>query len=163
MSDEVDNGQMKKEWFRVPTVVQQIETPRSTDPIMRPCADREEKRVTHGATTTGKESRRSLTSNPNQRSLPGADRPGPLDLDVVEANEERVDAFQTTPSSAARISESNRFERNFFAQRATVPNVAIRSGVFICPWWRQHPISADLLRQCLKGELEHDNLSTRPH
>lgn len=113
MSDEVDNGQMKKEWFRVPTVVQQIETPRSTDPIMRPCADREEKRVTHGATTTGKESRRSLTSNPNQRSLPGADRPGPLDLDVVEANEERVDAFQTTPSSAARISESNRFERNF--------------------------------------------------
>lgn len=51
----------------------------------------------------------------------------------------------------------------FFAQRATVPNVAIRSGVFICPWWRQHPISADLLRQCLKGELEHDNLSTRPH
>lgn len=54
MSDEVDNGQMMKEWFRVPTVVQQIETPRSTDPIMRPCADREEKRVTTERQRPGK-------------------------------------------------------------------------------------------------------------
>ncbi len=31
-----------------PKVVRQIETPRLPDPIMpRPCADREEKRVTH--------------------------------------------------------------------------------------------------------------------
>ena len=35
-------------------VVKQIETPRSPDPIMRrPCADREEKRVTRGSDTPG--------------------------------------------------------------------------------------------------------------
>lgn len=45
-----------------PRVAQQIETPRSPDPIMRrPGADREEKRVTHGATSSGKD-RKSLTS-----------------------------------------------------------------------------------------------------
>jgi hypothetical protein len=45
-------------------VVKQIETPRSPDPIMRrPCADREEKRVTPGATPSGREpNRSSLTS-----------------------------------------------------------------------------------------------------
>ena len=36
-------------------VVTQIETPRSPDPIMRrPCADREEKRVTRGSDISGR-------------------------------------------------------------------------------------------------------------
>ena len=45
-------------------VVTQIETPRPPDPIMRrPCADREEKRVTRGSDGSGQEpSRSSLTS-----------------------------------------------------------------------------------------------------
>lgn len=44
-------------------VVQQIETPRSPDPIMRRLrADREEKRVTRGGDMIRKEDRKSLTS-----------------------------------------------------------------------------------------------------
>jgi hypothetical protein len=46
-----------------PKVAGQIETPRPPDPIMRrPCADREEKRVTYGRDTTAKSKRNSLTS-----------------------------------------------------------------------------------------------------
>ncbi len=38
-----------------PKVVRQIETPRLPDPIMpRPCADREEKRVTHANERTSR-------------------------------------------------------------------------------------------------------------
>src|ERR1700710_2822211 len=52
-------------------VVKQIETPRSPDPIMRrPCADREEKRVTRGSDTAGSRKHRSgdaCLTDPNQR------------------------------------------------------------------------------------------------
>ena len=42
-------------------VVQQIETPRSPDPIMRRLrADREEKRVTRGTTSPGKKTGKAL-------------------------------------------------------------------------------------------------------
>src|ERR1700712_4435592 len=54
-------------------VVKQIETPRSPDPIMRrPCADREEKRVTRGSDTAGSRKHRSgdaCLTDPNQRRL----------------------------------------------------------------------------------------------
>src|ERR1700710_1476457 len=56
-------------------VVKQIETPRSPDPIMRrPCADREEKRVTRGSDTAGSRKHRSgdaCLTDPNQRRLLG--------------------------------------------------------------------------------------------
>ena len=53
-------------------VVRQIETPRSPDPIMRrPCADREEKRVTRGSDISGQDSEQEQLdlNDPNQRSL----------------------------------------------------------------------------------------------
>jgi hypothetical protein len=44
-------------------VVKQIETPRLPDPIMRrPCADREEKRVTHANETTNNQEFRTGTA-----------------------------------------------------------------------------------------------------
>ena len=53
-----------------PKVAQQIETPRSPDPIMRrPGADREEKRVTHGATSSGERQEKLDLTDPNQRLL----------------------------------------------------------------------------------------------
>ena len=53
-----------------PKVAGQIETPRLPDPIMRrPCADREEKRVTYG---NGLRHEEQLDrDNPNQRRLSG--------------------------------------------------------------------------------------------
>jgi hypothetical protein len=52
-------------------VVGQIETPCSPDPIMRrPCADREEKRVTHGSDKSGWTNQEQLDpTDPNQRGL----------------------------------------------------------------------------------------------
>ena len=54
-------------------VVKQIETPRSSNPIMRrPGADREEKRVTRGGDTDktiGTDQKQLDHSNPNQRRL----------------------------------------------------------------------------------------------
>ena len=53
-------------------VVKQIETPRPPDPIMRrPCADREEKRVTRGGDTirTRTERKQLDLNGPNQRGL----------------------------------------------------------------------------------------------
>ena len=52
-------------------VVKQIETPRSPDPIMRrPCADREEKRVTRGSEASDQGDQEQLDLNdPNQRRL----------------------------------------------------------------------------------------------
>jgi hypothetical protein len=53
-------------------VVKQIETPCPPDPIMRRlCADREEKRVTHGATRSRREGDQEQldVNNPNQRGL----------------------------------------------------------------------------------------------
>ena len=54
------------EGSNAPKVARQIETPRPPDPIMRrPCADREEKRVTHG---NGSRREKQLDpNNPNQR------------------------------------------------------------------------------------------------
>jgi len=50
--------------------VVQIEAPRSPDPIMRrPRADREEKRVTYGATSSGKDRKKLDLTDPKQRSL----------------------------------------------------------------------------------------------
>ena len=50
-------------------VVKQIETPRPPDPIMRrPCADREEKRVTHGSEDPDQIDQEQLDfTDPNQR------------------------------------------------------------------------------------------------
>jgi hypothetical protein len=52
-------------------IVKQIETPRLTDPVMlRPGADREEKRVTHANETKRKKgSTGQLDFDPNQKSL----------------------------------------------------------------------------------------------
>ena len=53
-------------------VVNQIETPCSPDPIMRrPCADREEKRVTRGSDQSGMRTDQEQLdlTNPNQRGL----------------------------------------------------------------------------------------------
>ena len=53
-------------------VVKQIEAPRSPDPIMRrPCADREEKRVTYGGDERDDEADQEQLDldNPNQRRL----------------------------------------------------------------------------------------------
>jgi len=51
-----------------PKVAGQIETPRPPDPIMRrPCADREEKRVTRG--NDMRRERQLDLNNPNQRRL----------------------------------------------------------------------------------------------
>ena len=53
-------------------VVEQIETPRSPDPIMRrPCADREEKRVTRGSDMIRNEDEQEQLdlNDPNQRGL----------------------------------------------------------------------------------------------
>ena len=53
-------------------VVKQIETPRSPDPIMRrPCADREEKRVTRGSDIirTRRQQEQLDLNDPNQRGL----------------------------------------------------------------------------------------------
>ena len=51
-----------------PKLAKQIETPRPPDPILRrPCADREEKRVTHGKDIRLEEPLDS--PNPNQRRL----------------------------------------------------------------------------------------------
>ena len=55
-------------WQRCLQVAGQIETPHPPDPMMRrPCADREEKRVTHGNGLRQEE--RLDPSNPNQRGL----------------------------------------------------------------------------------------------
>ena len=50
-------------------VVKQIETPRPPDPILRrPCADREEKRVTRGSDRSGPRDQEQLDlTDPNQR------------------------------------------------------------------------------------------------
>lgn len=57
---------------RFSKVVQQIETPRSPDPIMRRLrADREEKRVTRGATRSGKGQEKLDLTDPNQKTLLG--------------------------------------------------------------------------------------------
>ena len=62
-----------------PKVAQQIETLRSPDPIMRrPGADREEKRVTHGATSSGERQEKLDLTDPNQRSLLVGSQPGCL-------------------------------------------------------------------------------------
>ena len=56
---------------RARKVVKQIETPRLPDPIMRrPCADREEKRVTRGNETEDRKEQLDL-NDPNQRGLSG--------------------------------------------------------------------------------------------
>jgi len=53
-----------------PKVAGQIETPRPPDPIMRrPCANREEKRVTHGKDM--RQEKQLDPDNPNQRRLSG--------------------------------------------------------------------------------------------
>jgi hypothetical protein len=51
-------------------VVEQIETPRSPDPIMRrPCADREEKRGPTGSTYPARKQEQLDLNDPNQRGL----------------------------------------------------------------------------------------------
>jgi len=69
-------------------VVKQIETPRSSNPIMRrPGADREEKRVTRGGDTDktiGTDQKQLDHSNPNQRRL----------LDAFSLNENFVDPLK---------------------------------------------------------------------
>ena len=58
-------------WSQARKVVKQIETPRPPDPIMRrPCADREEKRVTRGSETERPTEQLDL-NDPNQRGLSG--------------------------------------------------------------------------------------------
>jgi hypothetical protein len=57
---------------QAPKVAKQIETPCSPDPIMRrSCADRGEKRVTHGCDTMQTESHQEQldVKDPNQRGL----------------------------------------------------------------------------------------------
>ena len=51
-------------------VVGQIETPCSPDPMMRrPCADREEKRVTRGSAHPARKQEQLDLDGPNQRGL----------------------------------------------------------------------------------------------
>jgi len=59
------------EGSNAPEVAGQIETPRPPDPIMRrPCADREEKRVTYGNGLRREEL--LAPANPNQRGTNGS-------------------------------------------------------------------------------------------
>ena len=54
---EVISLRVQSLWASARKVVGQIETPRPPDPIMqRPCANREEKRVTRGSDTIRKQS-----------------------------------------------------------------------------------------------------------